>query len=171
MRDARIAPIYEGTNGIQAMDLVGRKLTQDGGAAWSSLRDDIRDFITDLPENTPLGVLREYLCDALEAWQSATLWLVGNGHERADDNAAAASPYLRMSGLLLGGYLLGVQAKAAQERIENDAHADQAFLKAKIATALFFAEQILPQARALLGPITRGSALFYALDEAQLRGF
>jgi 3-(methylthio)propanoyl-CoA dehydrogenase len=166
MRDARIAPIYEGTNGIQALDLVGRKLPMAGGAHWKALFGWIRSFTKALPKEGDLGQLAPYLEDALEALNTATVWVVGNQADSAADAAAAATPYLRMFGLTMGGYLLAQQAVAAQERLDAS-KGDPAFLKAKITTARYFAEQILPQAQALLGPITRGGALLFALDEAQ----
>ncbi|BBE33694.1 acyl-CoA dehydrogenase [Sphingosinicella microcystinivorans] len=158
-RDARIAPIYEGTNGIQAMDLVGRKLPQ---ARWKSLFSDMRaDFALLLGETAGLA---PYLEDALAALESATTWLAeGSG----DDNAAGATPYLRMFGLTVGGWLLAKQASAATQRL-NAGEGDPAFLKAKIVTARFFAEQFLPQAAALLGPVTRGAETLFAIPDESL---
>jgi 3-(methylthio)propanoyl-CoA dehydrogenase len=166
MRDARIAPIYEGTNGIQALDLVGRKLPMDGGAHWKTLFADIRDFIKSLPKGGDLGQLAPYLDDALESLNTATIWMLGNQADAVDDSAAGATPYLRMFGLVMGGYLLAKQAVAAEQRLQSG-EGDPAFLKAKIITARYFAEQILPQAPALLGPVTRGSAMLFALAENQ----
>jgi 3-(methylthio)propanoyl-CoA dehydrogenase len=166
MRDARIAPIYEGTNGIQALDLVGRKLPMDGGAHWKALFADIRAFTKALPNDGDLGQMAPYIEDALEALNTATIWMIGNQGEALNDAAAAATPYLRMFGLTMGGYLLARQAAAAQQRLQAG-EGDAAFLKAKIVTARFFAEQILPQASALLGPITRGGAMMFALAEEQ----
>jgi 3-(methylthio)propanoyl-CoA dehydrogenase len=153
-RDARIAPIYEGTNGIQAMDLVGRKLPQ---GRWKSLFADMR---ADFAETAGLA---PYLEDALAALESATIWLAEGG---GDDNAAGATPYLRMFGLTVGGWLLAKQAAAAAQRLAAG-EGDPAFLNAKIVTARFFAEQFLPQAAALLGPVTRGAETLFAIpDEA-----
>jgi alkylation response protein AidB-like acyl-CoA dehydrogenase len=153
-RDARIAPIYEGTNGIQAMDLVGRKLPQ---GRWKSLFSDMR---ADFAETEGLA---PYLEDALAALESATIWLAEGG---GDDNAAGATPYLRMFGLTVGGWLLAKQAAAAAQRLAAG-EGDPAFLNAKIVTARFFAEQFLPQAAALLGPVTRGAETLFAIpDEA-----
>ncbi|WP_339705739.1 acyl-CoA dehydrogenase [uncultured Sphingosinicella sp.] len=153
-RDARIAPIYEGTNGIQAMDLVGRKLPQ---GRWKSLFADMR---SDFAETAGLA---PYLEDALAALESATIWLAEGG---GDDNAAGATPYLRMFGLTVGGWLLAKQAAAAAQRLAAG-EGDPAFLNAKIVTARFFAEQFLPQAAALLGPVTRGAETLFAIpDEA-----
>ena len=168
LRDARIATIYEGTNGIQAMDLVGRKLGQDGGAHWRRLFADIRDTVRDLPRGGDLGVIGPYLDDALGALENASVWMTGNsGGGAADDNAAGATPYLRMFGVTLGGWLLAKQALAAQARLAAG-EGDPVFLNAKIATARFFAEQILPQAAALLGPATRGAAGLFAISEDAL---
>ncbi len=162
LRDARIAPIYEGTNGIQALDLVGRKLGADGGSHWRSLFGDIRQTIRELPPKGDLGLLRPYLDDALAALETATLWLTGNRGEAPADIAAGATPYLRMFAVTVGGWLLAKQAVAASERLAaNDG--DAAFLNAKIATARFFAEQMLPPAAAALGPVTRGAELLYAI--------
>ena len=164
LRDARIAPIYEGTNGIQALDLVGRKLQTDGGAHWKALFAAIRQDVRDLPPKGDLGLLRPYLDDALAALESATVWLTGNRGEALNDTAAGATPYLRMFGITVGGWLLATQAVAATERLAAG-DGDAAFLRAKIVTALFFAEQIVPQATALLGPVTRGAELLYAISE------
>ena len=163
-RDARIAPIYEGTNGIQAMDLVGRKLPQ---GRWKSLFADMRaDFV--LFAAGDQGGLVPYLEDALAALESATTWLADGGAAGgADDNAAGATPYLRMFGLTVGGWLLAKQASAAERRLAAG-EGDPAFLNAKIVTARFFAEQFLPQAAALLGPVTRGAETLFAIPEEAL---
>jgi 3-(methylthio)propanoyl-CoA dehydrogenase len=166
MRDARIAPIYEGTNGIQALDLIGRKLPMDGGAHWKKLFGEIRDFISSLPKEGDLGLMKPYLQDGIDALQTATVWILGNDAKSMNDSAAGATPYLRMFGLVMGGYLLARQAHAASRKLAGNT-GDPKFLKAKITTARFFIEQILPQAQALLGPITRGAELIYALDEDQ----
>lgn len=153
MRDARIAPIYEGTNGIQALDLVGRKLPQ---GHWKTLFADMRADIAAYGD--------AYLGDALGALEAATVWIAGAGGE---DAAAGATPYLRMFGITVGGWLLAKQAHAATARLANG-EGDAAFLRAKIATARFFAEQVVPQATALLGPVTRGSGTLFAIPEAAL---
>ena len=165
LRDARIAPIYEGTNGIQALDLVGRKLHADGGGHWRALFAEMRQDIRDLPPKGDLGQLAPYLQDALEALENATVWLVGNHGDAVVDTAAGATPYLRMFGITLGGWLLAKQAVAASDLLARG-EGDGDFLRAKIVTARFFAEQVLPQATALLGPVTRGAALLYALPES-----
>lgn len=163
MRDARIAPIYEGTNGIQALDLVNRKLPQ---GRWKTLFAEMRDFIRALPNDADLGATKPYLDDGLAALETATVWLTGKYGDSFVDAAAGATPYLRMFGIVAGGWLLAKQAAAASERLAAG-EGDPAFLKAKIATARFFAEQVVPQGTALLGPVTRGSAMLFALSEEQ----
>jgi hypothetical protein len=154
LRDARIAPIYEGTHGIQAMDLVGRKLGLDGGEHWRALIAEMRS--AELPQELATGI------NALEA---ASEWL--QARSDPEDPAAGASPYLRMFGIVVGGWLMANQAEAARTRIEKGEE-DGAFLEAKIATARFFAEQVVPQASALLGPVTRGRDAVFALGEERL---
>jgi alkylation response protein AidB-like acyl-CoA dehydrogenase len=161
LRDARIAPIYEGTNGIQALDLVGRKLGMDGGQHWKTLLVDIRTSVAEL-NASPLASLAPWLEDALAAAETTSHWLASANNP--DDKAAGATPYLRLMGLTIGGWLLAKQALAAQQMLGNG-EGDPAFLKAKITTARFFAEQLLPQATALAASIMRGAELFYALDE------
>ncbi|MBK5912102.1 acyl-CoA dehydrogenase [Rhodothalassium salexigens] len=165
-RDARIAPIYEGTNGIQAMDLVGRKLTMDDGRHWKALFAEIRGVAGDIADDPKLGSMAEYLSDGVEALQHAAVWLAGNDRDEARATAAGASPFLTLFGTVAGGYYLALQAREAQRRLDAGT-GDPVFLANKIATARFFAEQCLPPATALLGPITRGDELFYALEPDQ----
>ncbi len=157
LRDARIAPIYEGTNGIQAMDLVGRKLGLDGGQHWKDLLGDVRATLSDLGEDDELAAITPWLQDALDSAQTCSLWLAG--HNNPDDIAAGATPYLRLMGLTLGGWLLARQALASR------AHPDAQFAAAKRTTARFFAEQLLPQVQALAASAMRGASLLYAIPE------
>ncbi len=162
LRDARIAPIYEGTNGIQALDLVGRKLGMDGGRHWRGLLAQVRVTVGVLEHTAALKDIAPYLDDAATAAQTASVGLAGGNNP--DDVAAGATPYLRLMGLTLGGWLLARQALVAAERLA-DGNGDPVFLQAKIVTARFYAEQILPQATALLGPVTRGAGSLYAIPE------
>ena len=157
LRDARIAPIYEGTNGIQAMDLVSRKLHQDGGQHWKDLLGEVRATLADLDEDAELGLITPWLQDALDAAQTCSLWLASANNP--DDVAAGATPYLRLMGLTLGGWLLAKQGLASR------AHPDPQFAAAKRTTARFFAEQLLPQVQALSASAMRGAALLYAIPE------
>jgi alkylation response protein AidB-like acyl-CoA dehydrogenase len=163
LRDARIAPIYEGTNGIQALDLIGRKLHADDGAHWRGLLAEIREFAcARVGGVSKKSVL--LLTECAELLRQATQVVVGR--EKADA-AAVASPYLRMWGILLCGYLLMRQAAlAAQELAKPSSDAD--FLKAKLVTADFFAADVLPQIVSLFRVVTDGGApLLFELDDAQ----
>jgi alkylation response protein AidB-like acyl-CoA dehydrogenase len=149
LRDARINMIYEGTNGVQALDLVGRKLAlADGRLPW----DWFEEFSGDLEalEATGHADLAAALGTALEALKRATSWLQQK-HEDADDAAAGATPYLRMFAATAGGFLLARSALAA-DGIDDRRAAD------KLAGARFYARQLLPPASALLPAITAGCA-------------
>ena len=160
-RDVRIAPIYEGTNGIQALDLAGRKLNADGGAHWRSLIKEMRDSANNLGRS--LSGSKNLLLEGIEALEQAANTLFDNGFENIIDTAAAATPYLRLWGTVLGAHLLTQQAVEAERRLASD-DGNPAFLKSKIATARFFVEQILPSASALLGPIMAGAGTVNAMD-------
>lgn len=165
LRDARITPIYEGTNGIQALDLVGRKLPMDGGAHWQRLFQDIRGFAEGLPGEGAVAPLKAPLAEALSSLEEATQWFVKHANQ-PDEVAGSATPYQRLFASVMCAYLLARQAVEAERRLAAG-EGDERFLNAKIVSARFYIEQILPQDVALLGPVTRGSELLYALSEDQ----
>ena len=163
-RDARIAPIYEGTNGIQALDLVMRKLPREDGAAVKREIAAMRGLDRELGAvNDPaFAAIRGPLAEATQALGAATEWMLA--HLAADPKAAAAgaSQYLRLFGIAYGGYMMAksaLKARALQARNGTDA----AFAAAKIATARFYAEQILAPAPGLLAPITAGAEALFAI--------
>ncbi|MBZ6378146.1 acyl-CoA dehydrogenase [Pacificimonas flava] len=159
-RDARIAPIYEGTNGIQALDLVGRKLNMAGGAHWKALLDDIR---ADLPDLEPDQ--RAVMSAAAATFETGANWLT-DPDRGANDPAAGAQPFTRLSGYVVGGWLMAQQAKEARRRLDAG-EGDADFLKAKIASADFFILQLVPTGMALLGAVMAGEGPLYAIaDEA-----
>lgn len=165
LRDARITPIYEGTNGIQALDLVGRKLPMDGGEHWQRLFTEIRSFAGGLPGEGALASLKAPLLDALASLEEATRWFTAHANQ-PDDVAGSATPYQRLFASVVCAYLLARQALVAESRLKIG-EGNPSFLNAKIVTARFYAEQVLPQDVALLGPVTRGAELLYALSEDQ----
>jgi hypothetical protein len=158
-RDSRIAPIYEGTNGIQAIDLVARKLTIDDGAVVSDYLGEMEATAADLVAADGLGSIGEALQRAIGDLRKTTEWLV---HSSPIDALAGATPYLRQFGVVAGGYYLGRLALAAGERL---AEADDPWLDAKIATAEFYAKQILPQAAGTGPAVTAGAEQLFAIDE------
>jgi alkylation response protein AidB-like acyl-CoA dehydrogenase len=147
-RDARIAPIYEGTNGIQAIDLVGRKVRLNGGATLKALCSEMAltaEVLTESPELTPVG---RRLAAGIAALERATDGVV------AGDNAAAltvATPFLKLAGDVVGGWILGRQALAA-------AGSDDPWLVGKGALARLYASQVLAMASGLADAITEGGA-------------
>jgi alkylation response protein AidB-like acyl-CoA dehydrogenase len=165
LRDARISPIYEGTNGIQAMDLVGRKLPMSEGAVIADLLADIAGTVSDLASaGGDFESISAGLADALAATEEATTWLMEHGLADPNDAMAGASPYLRMFGQLVGGWLIARLALGAHRRIlagEGDAD----FLGSKIVAARFYAEQLLPVSRAQLGAVTAGAGDLYAVAD------
>lgn len=165
LRDSRIAPIYEGTNGIQALDLVGRKLMLDEGEHWKELFAQMREFAADVTSCDAIAPWQPYLEDGIEALQAAAVTLYNN-EEYSLDSAAGASHFLRMFGIVVGGYLLAQQAKAAYDMLKAG-EGDPEHLRAKLTTAQFYAEQIMPQGTALLGPVTRKGDILFEIAEDQ----
>ncbi len=163
-RDARIAPIYEGTNGIQAMDLLMRKLARDKGAAAGALFEQMRSSIAALPG----GPARDKLAAAMTGLTEATDWLLERVAQSPVEAAAGASPYLRLLGTVAGGLLLAKGAAAAARRLEDGGNGfDPVFLEAKRATARFYADNVLPQTAGLAAQIREGAESTLALDAAQ----
>jgi hypothetical protein len=168
LRDARILPIYEGTNGIQARDLVGRKIGKDGGETMRGLIGEMRALTTEL-EVVPgddMAVLAASLDAAARTLEDATAWVAETG--RADIGAALAgsAPFLRLAGTALAGWLLAKGALVAHRRLVSR-EGDPAFNEAKIVTARFYGEVILPPALALLGPLKSAGRTVFALAEEQ----
>ena len=155
-RDARIAPIYEGTNGIQAMDLVGRKLSQDGGASAKALIAEMRATLAELPRLFT-GKPLERLTTAIEAVEDATLWLLDRkAHpEGGADVLAAADGYLKLMGDVVGGWLLAKGALAAQARIDAG-QGDAAWLRGRIDLYEVYAANVLGHASSRLAAIGQG---------------
>jgi 3-(methylthio)propanoyl-CoA dehydrogenase len=163
-RDIRIAPIYEGTNGIQAMDLIGRKLHADGGAHWRCLLDEFDAAAGDPAHEGDIAKMHRAVGSSLSALREAAERVMS-----LDERAAAcvASPFLKMFGIVLGASLLAKQAREAEARLTQK-QGDPQFLQAKIATAVFFSEELLPQAHALHAAIANASAeRLFAVSEEQ----
>ncbi len=167
-RDARITPIYEGTNGIQALDLVMRKLTMAGGEVVTRYLAEMRGLDQDLARGGEVFTkMRGNLNAALDGLEEASRWLLQTMASEPNAVAAGATPYLRMFGMTVGGHLLAKGALAAAALAEQPG-ADTPFLSGRVATARFYSEQILPQAPALLAAITAGAEPLYAIPPEQL---
>ncbi len=165
-RDIRIAGIYEGTNGIQAIDLVGRKLSMRKGDVVRELLLEINETASEL-HSANLDEIGRPLKDAVQDMQAATEWLIEKGGASTDDGLAGATPYLRMFGTTVGGWLLAKSALQAKKQISEGN--DSEFLQAKIETATFFAEQLLPQVSGLLPAAVSGAHSLYAITPERLR--
>ncbi|MBJ7447995.1 MAG: acyl-CoA dehydrogenase C-terminal domain-containing protein [Brevundimonas sp.] len=161
LRDARITMIYEGTNGIQALDLVGRKLPSNGGRAIMSWFADIDAFVAENGGEGPVQPFIEGLADAKKKLQEATMWLMQNGMANPDNAGAASTDYLNLFGITALAYLWAQMAKAAQAKI--DAGSDDPFYANKIATGRYFVERILPDAHAHLAKMKTGADVLMAL--------
>jgi alkylation response protein AidB-like acyl-CoA dehydrogenase len=167
-RDARIAPIYEGTNGIQALDLLGRKVARDGGAAAGRFIALMRETDADLAAQPgdDLAAIRALLTAAIDAAAEATGRMVALFAEEPARAAAGAVPYLNLFAVTAGGWVLARQALAAQAQLAGR-EGDPRFNETKILTARFYAEQFLPQAAASLPAITGGGTVL-AIDPEML---
>ena len=157
-RDSRITPIYEGTNGIQAMDLVGRKVPMRGGGVVADFLAQMEALDAELAAaGSELAGVRAALANGVSALREATDWIMSHGLAEPNDALAGATPYLRMFGLVIGGWLLARSALAASRLLHNASGSDAVFLQEKINTARFYAEQLLPQAAGLLPAVTAGA--------------
>jgi alkylation response protein AidB-like acyl-CoA dehydrogenase len=169
-RDARITPIYEGTNGIQAMDLVGRKLPMRGGGVAREFLSEVAGLDAELDKaGADLASIRTNLAEALAVLTETTTWLMEHGMADVRNALAGATPYLRMFSLVTGGWLMARQALVAQAQLDAGT-GDAEVMAAKIVTARFFAEQLLPAVKGLQAPVTAGFADLFAIDPAHLAG-
>jgi hypothetical protein len=167
-RDARILPIYEGTNGIQAIDLMGRKLALGKGQAVRELVGDIVPTAAELKsaDDGWLHTIGARLEAALAAAQSASGWLIERRGHAQPDALAGATPYLKLMGDLVGGWMLGKQALAASRHIAAG-EGDEDYWRTRIGLARVFAEQILAQAPGLAQAVTQGAVdLFRATPQS-----
>jgi alkylation response protein AidB-like acyl-CoA dehydrogenase len=162
VRDARIAQIYEGTNGVQAMDLVGRKLALNGGRGVRALFELIgRDIAEAKAAGDPAGVA-DALEKALGHLQGATMWLAQNGVADPDNAGAGAYAYMELMGLVSLGWMW-LKMAGASNRLKDQAGEDKAFHEAKLVTARFFAERELVEASGLRRKVEAGADSVMAL--------
>ncbi len=163
-RDARITTIYEGTTGIQANDLIGRKLAGEKGVTAKRLITEMQQFMTVLArvDHPALASINRQLGAALEALSTATDWLLESYASDVRAAAAGAVPYLKLWGTVLGGYQLGKSALIAKQCLDAGSN-ETDFYRAKIATARFFAEHHLPHAPAYKEAIVCGAHSALAL--------
>ena len=168
LRDARITTIYEGTTGIQANDLIGRKIAYEKGATIKLMIAEIRALDGELAKVTHPGVavIRRSLAEGVTGLTEATDWLLATFPHNMKAAAAGAVPFLKLFGVVAGGWQMARAALVAKRRLDEGAE-DYDFYRAKIGTARFYAEHILPLAQAYKQEIVNGSTSVLALEEAQ----
>ncbi len=164
LRDARITTIYEGTTGIQANDLLGRKIAREGGATAREWLGVLKAFDADLARsgNPHVKAVRSALANGAAAVSDCVDFVVAEKNPHAA--FAGAVPFLKLMGIVAGGWQMARAALAAEKRL---ASGDRPFLEAKIASARFFADQVLVQAPALRDTVINGAAAVMALTEEQ----
>ncbi|MBV9591488.1 MAG: acyl-CoA dehydrogenase C-terminal domain-containing protein [Hyphomicrobiales bacterium] len=163
VRDARIAMLYEGANGIQAMDLVGRKLGKDGGRAALAFFNEVTSFIKESGADESLAGFVKPVERALGHLQQATMWFMQNALARPDHAGAGATDYMHMFGLVALAYMWARIVKAAQTKLTAGDDGETARMEGKIATARFFMQRMLPETGAQLARITSGADSVMAL--------
>jgi alkylation response protein AidB-like acyl-CoA dehydrogenase len=169
-RDARITSIYEGTNGIQAMDLVGRKLPMRGGGVMSDFLDGVAALDGDLADAGPqFAIIRTQLNAALGVVHDTVGWLTEHGVADVRNALAGATPFLRMFGLLVGARYLAEGALSAQAALATSTD-DADYLEARIVVARFYCENLLPAVAGLAPAVTAGFDDLYAIDPETMAG-
>ncbi|MEP6966839.1 MAG: acyl-CoA dehydrogenase C-terminal domain-containing protein [Pseudomonadota bacterium] len=164
LRDSRIALIYEGANGVQALDLVGRKLAADGGRAVMTFFAEIDAFVDAQAADEALTPFTEALAAAKAQLQEGTMWLMQNGLANPDNAGAASTDYLHLFALTGLTYMWTLMAKAANGRIAGGD--GDAFFANKLIAGRYFIERVLPDAAARLAKLTSGSATLMAYPAA-----
>lgn len=164
MRDARILTIYEGTTGIQALDLVGRKILGDSGKALKELLAEIRSLDKDLQASgDSLGNIRVVLSAAVDELQNSVTWLLENAPGDQNVPGSAAVNLLMQMGTVVGGWQMARAALVASRMLKNNNAAEVTFCEAKIVTARFYFEHIMPRATAYARAATAGSGSTMAM--------
>ena len=158
VRDSRIAMIYEGANGIQALDLVGRKLGKDGGRAVMAFFNEVQSYIKERAGDEDLKIYVGPLADALGHLQQATMWFMQNARANPDNAGAGSTDYMHLFGLVALGYMWCRMAEAAHGKLKAGADGAAPRLNAKLVTGRFFMERMLPETAAHLARIKAGAA-------------
>ncbi len=167
LRDARITTIYEGTTGIQANDLAGRKVIRDGGQAMAALIAEMRETQTELAGrgDAHAGIAKR-LAEGVDALEASVRWLLERSAHDPNAMGSAGVNLLMLTGTVAGGWLLGRSALAASRRL-SEGDADREYLEAKLVTAQFYSQHLLPRAGGYRDAILAGSESMMALTEEQ----
>ncbi len=162
-RDSRIAPIYEGTNGIQAIDLLGRKLLRDGGGAMEELLDEMDGIANQTSDDPAVNDIVAAQSEANKVLRRATEWMLDPNNNDTDRKFAGAAAYLHLTGTVVGGWLM-TRAALTAAKGSADGFSPE-FLDTKRITAKFYADHVLPRAEMHLATITEGGDSVLALAE------
>jgi hypothetical protein len=166
-RDARILTIYEGTTGIQALDFIGRKTLVDKGAALAVLLQEMQVTLTEVKADASLDTsIANNLALALRAGNEAREWILANAAQDTHLAGTASVNFLMLFGYLTGGWLVAKGALQAQQ-VLNTGEGDRDFLHAKLISAKFYSEHLLPRTAAYLAAIKAGSDSTMAMPETQ----
>src|SRR6185437_7246600 len=165
LRDARITTIYEGTTGIQANDLVGRKIARDGGRAARAAIAEMRAVAARL-DGEETTALRIALDDALGALSRCVDWVVATHAADPRATAAGAVPLLKLFGIAAGGWQMGCAAIIARRKLAEGDNAERDFCTAKLGTARFYADHVLPRASGLAHTVLHGAGAVVALEDS-----
>lgn len=157
VRDCRITQIYEGTNGIQSLDLAGRKLVANGGASYQHFSKEVHDFIA---ANQDLQEFTTPLQQAMENLDSLSNWLVEQGRANPNEIGAASVEYLHVFGYTAYAYMWALMARAARDK-----EGEEDFYAGKMGTARFYFARLLPRIQSLTASVRAGSESLYLLDE------
>ncbi len=163
VRDGRINQTYEGANGVQAMDLVGRKLARKGGAAPLALAGEITKWLGENETDAAMAPYVKAIKRGFESLQTATIWLVTNGRANPNNVGAGATDYLRLMGIVVVAWMWGRMAKVANAKLAAN-QGDAAFYKAKLVSAKYWMERLIPECPMLLERIQAGSETVMAFE-------
>ena len=164
VRDVRIALTYEGANGVQALDLVGRKLARKGGRALMSLNAEIDGFLAEHKDNKDVAEFMDGLDGAKKQLTEATMWLMQNGMTNPDNAGAGSVDYMHMMGITSLAYMWAKMAVTAQAAIDGGSNDE--FYSNKLITGRYFVLRMLPQMGAHLAKLKTGAEPLMALDAA-----
>ncbi|MBL4757198.1 MAG: acyl-CoA dehydrogenase C-terminal domain-containing protein [Rhizobiales bacterium] len=163
VRDARIAMIYEGANGVQALDLVGRKLAANGGRSLMTYFGELDALINANKDDEKIGEIVAGLKKGRDDLEAATGWFMQNAMANPDNAGAGSTDYMHLLGLVALGHMWVMMAKAASDKLAEGG-GNEEFLKNKLVTARYFMERMMPETGAHLARISTGSETMMALD-------
>jgi len=162
VRDARIAMIYEGANGVQALDLVGRKLPRHGGRALMAFFKEVDENLARIEGNEALSLFHNSLKTGRDDLEKATMWFMSNALANPDDAGAGSTDYMHLFGLVVLGLMWLQMAESAQASLDAE-QGDQDFLKNKLITGRHFMERLMPETASHLARIETGSTTMMSL--------